>query len=82
MQMVGSLAQKRMGMPQVDHQLQPPVGPLSGPNRPMEDYLDRLGAAADEATQRAAEVHAKHASARAARARAAAPPAAASPAAN
>lgn len=71
-QSVGSLAQRRMGMPQVDHHVQPPLGSFTGPRRPTGAYLDRLGAAADTAGRRAAEVHAKHSSARADRARAAA----------
>jgi hypothetical protein len=70
MEMVGSLAQQRMGVPQVNHELQPPVGPLAGPNRPMGTYLDALGDASETAARHAAEVQARHASARAARARA------------
>jgi hypothetical protein len=70
MQTVGSLAQRRMGMPQVDHELQPPLGPLAGPNRPMGTYLDALGTASEAAARNAADVHARHASSRAARARA------------
>ena len=76
---VGTLTQRRMGMPQVDHHVQPPLGPVTGPHRPLGTYFDRLAEAADTAAERAAEVNAKHAAARAARARVTASAAAAAP---
>jgi hypothetical protein len=68
-----------MGMPQVDHHVQPPLGSVTGPHRPLAGYFDRLAAAADTAAERAAEVNAKHAAARAARARVSASAAAGAP---
>jgi hypothetical protein len=79
MQMVGTMTQERMGMPQVDTHVQPPLSSVIGPRGTMGAYLDRLGAASDRAAQRAAEVNAKHSIARQARARVTAT---ASPAAN
>jgi len=73
---LGSLTQRRMGMPQVDHHVQPPLGSVTGPHRPLSAYFDRLAEAADTASERAAEVNVKHAAARAARARVTASPAA------
>jgi hypothetical protein len=72
LQVLGSLAQRRMGMPQVDYHVQPPVASVTGPHRSLSAYFDRLGEASDLAAERAAEVNAKHAAARAARARASA----------
>jgi hypothetical protein len=76
---LGALTQRRMGMPQVDHHVQPPLGSVTGPHRPLAGYFDRLAAAADTAAERAAEVNAKHAAARAARARVSASAAAGAP---
>ena len=68
LQLVGTLAQRRMGMPQADHHVQPPVASITGPHRPLDAYFDRLGEASNVAAEHAAEVNAKHAAARAARA--------------
>jgi len=75
---LGALTQRRMGMPQVDHHMQPPLASVTGPHRSLSDYFDRLDEASDTAAANAAEVNAKHAAARAARAQtsaSAAPPA-------
>jgi hypothetical protein len=79
---LGSLTQRRMGMPQVDHHVQPPLGSVTGPHRSLSAYLDRLDEASRTAAERAAEVNAKHAAARAARAQASATAAPAVPPAN
>ena len=76
---LGSLTQRRMGMPQVDHHVQPPLGSVTGPHRPLGAYFDRLAEASNTAAERAAEVNAKHAEARAARARVSASAAAGAP---
>jgi hypothetical protein len=72
LQGLGTLTQKRMGMPQVDHHVQPPLASVTGPHRPLSAFFDRLAEASNAAAERAAEVNAKHSAARAARARAAA----------
>jgi hypothetical protein len=71
-----------MGMPQVDHHVQPPLGSVTGPHRPLGAYFDRLAEASNTAAERAAEVSAKHSAARMARARASATAAPAVPPAN
>ena len=76
---LGSLTQKRMGMPQVDHHVQPPLASVTGPRRSLSAYFDRLDEASNTAAERAAEVNAKHSAARAARARVSASAAAGTP---
>ena len=66
---LGALTQRRMGVPQVDHHVQPPLGAVTGPHRSLGAYFDRLAEASNVAAERAAEVNAKHSAARAARAR-------------
>jgi hypothetical protein len=66
---LGALSQRRMGMPEVEHHVQPPLASVTGPHRSLNDYFDRLAEASNEAAASAAEVNAKHAAARAARAR-------------
>jgi hypothetical protein len=79
---LGTLTQRRMGMPQVDHHVQPPLGSVTGPHSPLSAYFDRLDEASNTAAERAAEVNAKHAEARAARARVSASAAAGAPSGN
>jgi hypothetical protein len=69
---LGALTQRRMGMPQVDHHVQPPLASVTGPHRSLSDYFDRLDEASNAAAASAAEVNAKHAAARTARAQASA----------
>ena len=79
MHFLGALAQERMGVPQVDHHVQPPLSSMAGPHRSLSSYFDRLAEASTTAAERAAEVNAKHAAARAARARVSASAAAGAP---
>ena len=74
-----ALNQRRQGEPQVDHHIQPPLGSVTGPHRPLSAYFDRLAEASNTAAERAAEVNAKHSEARAVRARSWASPTAAAP---
>ena len=76
---LGALTQRRMGVPQVDHHVQPPLGAVTGPHRSLGAYFDRLAEASNTAAERAAEVNEKHALARAARARVSASAAAGAP---
>ncbi|HEY8149756.1 MAG TPA: FHA domain-containing protein [Vicinamibacteria bacterium] len=82
LQLLGTLAQRRMGMPQADHHVQPPLASITGPHRPLSAYFDRLAEASSVAAERAAEVNAKHSAARAARARVSAGAAAGAPSGN
>lgn len=66
---LGTLTQSRMGVPQVDHHVQPPLASVTGPHRSLSSFFDRLDEASHTAAEQAAEVNAKHSAARAARAR-------------
>jgi len=69
---LGALTQRRLGTPQVEHHVQPPIASVTGPHRSLSDYFDRLDEASNTAAANAAEVNAKHSAARTARAQASA----------
>ena len=69
---LGTLSQRRLGMPEVNYHVQPPLASVTGPHRSLGAYFDRLAGASNMAAERAAEVNAKHSAARVARARASA----------
>ena len=64
MQVVGSLAQRRMGVPQVNHDVQPPVAGYAGPSHGLDRYLADLRQATAAAAAKAADVQSRHAAAR------------------
>ncbi|HEU0105723.1 MAG TPA: FHA domain-containing protein [Vicinamibacteria bacterium] len=72
LEVLGTLTQRRLGMPEVNHHVQPPLASVTGPHRSLGTYFDRLAEASNIAAERAAEVNAKHSAARVARARASA----------
>jgi hypothetical protein len=60
----GSLAQRRAGMPDARHGVQPPVAGWTGPRRGLDDYLGAVAADTETAARSASEVRERHAAAR------------------
>jgi len=56
--LTGSLAARRLGMPQNDYAVRPPIAGRSGVASSLDAYLERVGAAGDEAAEAAEEVRA------------------------
>jgi len=79
LEVLATLSQRRLGMPEVNHHVQPPLASVTGPHRSLGAYFDRLAEASNMAAERAAEVNAKHSAARAARERVSASAAAGAP---
>jgi hypothetical protein len=60
----GSLAQRRAGMPDLEHGVQPPVAGWTGPRRGLDGYLGDVVRETEAAARNARDVHERHAAAR------------------